>query len=159
MLACELAVLSIGPSTGLAAGEAVGGQPPVLTVTTRDGVELVRIDLPPDMTWEISWTHSVTGVQVVDAFAWRSGVMYVTDEYAPFLDIAGLGAFAGRGRLLRTPSGGYHLADIDFPLHGNVHNLIIGSERAPSVLVVGDQRFELSRSHPGVHARIEVHSR
>ena len=45
---------------------------------------------------------------------------------------------------------------IDMPLYGNAHEFIIGSERAPSVLVVGDRRFELSRMRPGTHARLEV---
>jgi len=152
-------VVSSVLALSVAVGSAAGGTELVLTVTTRDGEVLVRALLPDDATWRIEWTHSVAQVVVTDEFAWRSGVMYVTDQHSPYLDIAGLGTFAGRGRLVDAPSGGYHLADIDFPLHGNVHSLIIGSERAPTVLVVGDERFELSQTHPATHARIEVTSR
>lgn len=143
----------------VASGFAAGDTQLVLSVTTRGGELLVSTPLPSDATWRIEWTHSVAQVQITDEFAWRSGVVYVTDQYSPYLDIAGLGTFAGHGRLVDMPSGGYHLADIDFPLHGNVHSLIIGSERAPTVLIVGDQRFELSKTHPATHARIEVTSR
>ena len=48
---------------------------------------------------------------------------------------------------------------IDLPLPGNVHAIIIGTERAPSTLVVGDERFELTRLRPGEHARLEVLTR
>lgn len=143
----------------VAFGCAAGSTELVLTVTTRDGEVLVSAPLPSDATWRIEWTHSVDQVLVTDEFAWRSGVMFVTDQHSPYLDIAGLGSFAGHGRLVDAPSGGYHLAGIDFPVHGNVHALIIGSERAPTVLVVGDDRFELSKTHPATHARIEVTSR
>lgn len=138
-----------------AGGDAVA----FLVLTTADGQVLVDVPLPADNTWRLEWTHSVAQVQVVDAFAWREGVMYVTDQYTPYLDIAGLGNFAGRGELRELPGGGYHLANIDFPLHGNVHSLIIGSSRAPSVLMVGDRRFALSETHPAAHARFEVHVR
>lgn len=138
---------------------AAGDGWPVLTVTTLDEEVLVRVTLPPEATWSIAWTHSVAQVQIVDQFAWRDGIMYVTDQYTPYLDIAGLGGFAGRGEVLDVSTGGYHLANIDFPLYGNVHDLIIGSERAPTVLIVGTHRFELSRTHPATHARIEVSTR
>ncbi len=116
----------------------------------------MKAALPPDGTWSIEWVHSVAQVTVVDVYAYRAGSILVTDQYTPYLDIAGLGAFAGRGHLIQLADGTYHLADIDFPLHGNSHDLIIGSDLAPSVLVVGDQRFDLSRTHPATHARIEV---
>lgn len=147
----------------LAAGDAVPGTPAggtaYLTLTTEGGEVLVDVPLPADNTWSLEWTHSVAQVQVVDTFAWRDGTIYVTDQYTPYLDIAGLGDFAGRGDLVELPGGGYHLANIDFPLHGNVHHMIIGSRRAPSVLVVGDRRFALSETHPATHARLEVKQR
>jgi hypothetical protein len=130
-----------------------------LTVTTRSGDVLVRTPLPPDATWRLEWRHSVAQVRIVEVFAWRDGTLYVTDQFTPFLDIAGLGNFDGRGTLTQLSDGSYHLSHIDLALHGNAHDLIIGSERAPTVLVVGGHRFELSESHPATHARIEVEQR
>ncbi len=129
---------------------------PRLVVTTGDDVVLVDVPLPDDETWLIEWRHSVAQVTIVDTFAYREGTMLVTGQLTPHLDIAGLGAYAGRGALETRADGTYWLRDIDLPLHGNRHSLIIGTERAPSVLVVGDQRFELSRTNPGAHARVEV---
>lgn len=120
---------------------------------------LVSTPLPPDATWRIEWRHSVAQVLIVDLFAWRDGAMYVTDEFTPYLDIAGLGNFAGRGNLSQLSDGSYHLSDLNLALHGNAHDMIIGSVRAPTVLVVGERRFELSKTHPATHARIEVKSR
>ena len=152
-----------GSTPAFAAGDgAVRPDPagvPYLTVTTSAGELLVEVPLPAERTWSLEWTHSVAQVKVVDVFAWRDGTMYVTDQYTPYLDIAGLGNFAGRGELFELPSGGYRLAGIDFPLHGNVHSLIIGSARAPSVLVVDGRRFALSETHPATHARIAVEQR
>ena len=159
-LAAILASLS---TPGLAAGDAAAGATadaaPYLLVTTAAGEVLVNVPLPADHTWQLEWTHSVAQVQVIDQFAWRHGTMYVTDQFTPYLDIAGLGNFAGRGDLSELADGSYHLSNIDLALHGNVHNLIIGSSRAPSVLIVGERRFRLSESHPATHARIEVQLR
>ena len=148
--------LLVVPATTLAAGDVMAGTTPYLTLTTRSGEVLVDVPLPDDHSWRLEWIHSVAQVKIVDVFAWREGVLYVTDQFTPYLDIAGLGAFAGRGDLTELADGGYHLANIDLPLHGNAHDLIIGSSRAPSVLIVGDSRFELSKTHPATHARIEV---
>ncbi|HZW99096.1 MAG TPA: DUF1850 domain-containing protein [Trueperaceae bacterium] len=136
----------------LAAGDAT----PRLVVTTAAGEVLVDAALPGDMTWAIEWRHSVAQVTVVDQFAYRDGTMYVTGQVTPHLDIAGLGSFAGRGTMEQLPDGRYRLRDIDLPLHRNVHNVIIGTRRAPSVLVVSGQRYELTSMAPGAHARIEV---
>jgi hypothetical protein len=144
---------------GAASAAAAGDARLLLSVTTTDGSVLVTTPLPPEATWSIEWRHSVAQVQIIDTFAWRDGVMYVTDQFTPYLDIAGLGAFAGRGNLTQLPDGSYHLSDIDLPLHGNVHRLIIGSDRAPTVLVVDGHRFALSETHPATHARIEVKPR
>lgn len=144
------------PGNVFAAGDPIPEPVLYLTLTTGNGEVLVDAPLPADHTWSLEWTHSVAQVLIVDVFAWRDGTLYVTDQYTPFLDIAGLGNFAGRGDLSELPGGGYHLANIDLPLHGNAHDLIIGSTRAPSVLVVGESRFELSKTHPATHARIEV---
>ena len=142
-----------------APGPAAGHVSLLLTVTTAAGEVLVTSPLPPDASWRIEWRHSVAQVPIVDVFAWREGIMYVTDEYTPYLDIAGLGNFAGRGQLSQLADGSYHLSNIDLALHGNVHHLIIGSESAPTVLVVGEHRFALSETHPATHARIEVKQR
>lgn len=138
---------------------AAGDTTLLLTVTTASGEVLVTTSLPPDATWSIEWRHSVAQVRIVDVFAWRAGLLYVTDQFTPYLDIAGLGNFDGRGKLEQLADGSYHLSDIDLALHGNAHDLIIGSERAPTVLVVGERRFELSETHPATHARIEVKQR
>lgn len=149
VLACLYLLVSLA--------SAAGDEPLLeLYVTTRSGEVLLAATLPPDGTWRIEWVHSVAQVKVVDVYAYRAGRIFITDQYTPYLDIAGLGAFAGRGSVVQLADGTYHLSHIDFPLHGNSHDLIIGSELAPSVLVVGGQRFELSRTHPATHARIEV---
>lgn len=140
----------------LSISQAAGGGVPTLVVTTASGEVLVDVPLPADLTWRLEWTHSVARVQIVDVFAWRDGTMYVTDQLTPHLDIAGLGHFAGRGELMSLAAGGYRLANIDLPLPGNAHGLIIGSVRARSVLHVGDNSYALSETHPGTHARIEV---
>lgn len=140
----------------LAAGDTAREATPFLTLVTREGEVLVDEPLPASRSWRLEWTHSVAQVAIVDVYAWRDGAIYVTDQFTPYLDIAGLGNFAGRGDLIELDDGGYHLANIDLPLHGNAHDMIIGSRRAPSVLVVGEDRFELSATHPATHARIEV---
>ncbi len=147
------ACLSLGTS---AWALAAGGTEPYLQVTTRAGEVLVDVPLPDSLTWTIEWRHSVAQVTVLDRFAYRDGVMYVTGQVSPYLDIAGLGGYAGRGEMTQLPDGRYQLSDLDLPLYGNVHNFIIGTERAPTVLVVGDQRFALTPNHAGEHARIEV---
>ena len=152
-------LLAFLPVAGAGWAHAGGDAVLLLTVTTTNGEVLVSTPLPPGATWRIEWRHSVAQVQIVDVFAWRDGVLYVTDEYTPYLDIAGLGNFDGRGTLEQLADGSYHLSDIDLALHGNAHDLIIGSERAPTVLVVGEDRFALSETHPATHARIEVKQR
>ncbi len=117
---------------------------------------LVDVALPDTFTWEIEWRHSVAQVIVVDEFAYRDGLMLVTAQESPHLDIAGLGGFAGRGSMTQLPGGTYRLSEIDLPLHGNVHDIIIGTDRAPTVLIVGGQRYQLSRAHAGEHARIHI---
>ncbi len=129
---------------------------PQLVVVTEAGEELVRVSLKTDPTWEYVWTHSVAQVRVRDVFAWRDGTMRLTDQFTPYLDIAGLGHTPGRGTMRDDGDGGYWLADLDVPIAGNVHRFIIGTERAPSTLVHAGRSFELSETHPGVHARIEV---
>lgn len=148
-----LASLFLFTASAAAAGDARALE---LTVTTRSGEILVSATLPADGTWHIEWIHSVAQVRIIDVYAYREGKIYITDQYTPYLDIAGLGAFAGRGSVVQLADGSYHLSRIDFPLHGNTHDLIIGSALAPSVLVIGDRRFELSETHPATHARIEV---
>lgn len=152
-------LLAVTVCGAVGAAHAAGDSGWLLTVTTRSGEVLVATPLPPDATWRLEWRHSVAQVRIVDMFAWRDGVMYVTDQYAPYLDIAGLGNFAGRGQLSQLADGSYHLSGIDLALHGNAHDLIIGSVRAPTVLVVGERRFPLSETHPATHARIEVKQR
>ncbi len=143
----------------LAIACAAGGVVPTLVLSTSHGDVIVAVPLPPDGVWSLEWTHSVAGVQIVDVFAWRDGRLYVTDQFTPHLDIAGLGHFAGRGELSSLPGGGYRLSGIDLLLSGNRHSLIIGSARAPSVLHVGDERYALSETHPGTHAHFEVELR
>lgn len=151
-----LVLLLISALASLGFASAAGDGQLLLSVTTRSGEVLVSTPLPPDATWRLEWRHSVAQVLVVDLFAWRDGTMYVTDEFTPYLDIAGLGNFAGRGNLNQLGDGSYHLSDLALPLYGNAHDIIIGSVSAPTVLVVGERRFELSKTHPATHARIEV---
>ncbi len=145
-----LAAAPVGGSAAAPAGV------PHLVVRTASGEVLVDAPLPPGGSWTLSWTHSVAQVTIRDVFAWRDGTMLLTDHYTPYLDIAGLGYTPGRGELVQEADGGYHIRGIDQPIYGNVFHHIIGTRRAPSVLIVGDQRFELSATHPGTHARIEV---
>jgi len=151
LLAWTLAALAVAQASG-----AVQAALPYLVVTTAAGEVLAEAPLPADGRWRIEWRHSVAQVTVIDVFEYRDGVMLVVEQVTPHLDIAGLGGFAGRGTMEQLPDGRYRLHGIDLPLHGNVHNVIIGTERAPSVLVVGDARFELSLMRPGTHARLEV---
>ncbi|MDF1522161.1 MAG: DUF1850 domain-containing protein [Trueperaceae bacterium] len=129
---------------------------PELVVITDAGEELVRVSLKTDPTWEYVWTHSVAQVRVRDVFAYRDGTMLLTDQLTPLIDIAGLGHTPGRGDLRDDGDGGYWIADLDVPIAGNVHRFIIGTERAPTTLVHAGRSFELTATHPGVHARIEV---
>jgi hypothetical protein len=135
---------------------------PVLTVTLEGladdapGDEVVRIALRDDPTWEVRWQHSVAGILVRDVFAWRDGQMLLTDTLTPQLDVAGLGHTPGRGELRDDGAGGYWIAGIDEPIRGNAYWIRIGSERAPTELVHGGRRYELSVAHPSVRARIEV---
>ena len=151
----RLARLAVLLCAALVAGPARAAVPH-LVVTTADGEVLADAPLPGDGRWRLEWRHSVAQVQVVDVFEYRDGVMLVVEELTPYLDIAGLGGFAGRGTMEQLPDGRYRLSGIDMPLYGNAHEFIIGTERAPSVLVVGGRRFELSRMRPGTHARLEV---
>ena len=129
---------------------------PELVVTTEAGEELVRDSLKTDPTWEYAWVHSVAQVRVRDVFAWRDGTMLLTDQFTPLIDIAGLGYTPGRGELRDDGEGGYWIAGIDEPIAGNVHRVIIGTELAPTTLVHAGRSYELSKTHPGVRARIEV---
>ena len=140
----------------LVAYDLLGRRGPHLLVTTAAGEELVRVSLKSDPTWAYVWIHSVAQVQVRDVFAWRDGTMLLTDQLTPLIDIAGLGHTPGRGDLRDDGDGGYWIAGIDAPIAGNVHRFIIGTERAPTTLVHAGRSFELSETHPGVHARIEV---
>jgi len=138
-----------------AAGDPAGPGPELWVVTTA-GEVLVRAPLGHEATWEIAWLHSVAQVEIRDAFAWRDGTMLLTDQRTPFLDIAGLGHIPGRGELRDDGEGGYWIAGIDQRLVGDVHRFIIGSVHAPTTLLHAGRAYDLSASHPGVRARIEV---
>ena len=127
-----------------------------LRVVTADGEVIVDVPLAEDGTWELIWTHSVARVPVRDSFAWRRSMMWLTDHRTPYLDIAGLGHTPGRGELRDDGEGGIWIADIDLRLAGDVHRLIIGSAHAPTTLLHAGRVHDLSASHPGVRARIEV---
>ena len=82
--------------------------------------------------------------------------MWLTDHRTPYLDIAGLGHTPGRGELRDDGEGGFWIAGIDLRLAGDVHRFIIGSAHAPTQLLHAGRVHDLSASHPGVRARIEV---
>jgi hypothetical protein len=151
LVAASLAIAGLAPAAGdgLAAG-------PELWVRTAAGAPLLRLPLGDDPTWEIAWVHSVAGVVVRDAFAWRDGTMVLTDQRTPFIDIAGLGHIPGRGELRDDGAGGYWIAGIDQRLADDVHRFVIGSAHAPTTLLHGGHAYDLSATHPGVRARIEV---
>jgi hypothetical protein len=133
------------------------GHPDVrLRVVTAAEEVVVDVPLGEDGTWELVWTHSVAQVQVRDSFAWRRSMMWLTDHRTPYLDIAGLGHTPGSGELRDDGEGGYWIADIDLRLAGDVHRFIIGSAFAPTTLLHAGRVHDLSASHPGVRARIEV---
>jgi hypothetical protein len=142
-----------GPVPAAGDGLAPG---PELWVRSAAGEILLRLPLGDDPTWEIAWVHSVAGVVVRDAFAWRDGTMVLTDQRTPHLDIAGPGHIQGRGGLRDDGAGGYWIAGIDQRLADDVHRFIIGSAHAPTTLLHGDRAVDLSATHPGVRARIEV---
>jgi hypothetical protein len=127
-----------------------------LRVVTAAEEVIVDVPLAEDATWELLWTHSVAQVPVRDSFAWRRSMMWLTDHRTPYLDIAGLGHTPGRGELRDDGAGGYWIADIDLRLAGDVHRFIIGSALAPTTLLHAGRAHDLSASHPGVRARIEV---
>jgi hypothetical protein len=127
-----------------------------LRVVTAAGEVIVDVPLAEDHTWELIWTHSVAQVPVRDSFAWRRSMMWLTDHRTPYLDIAGLGHTPGRGEIRDDGEGGTWIADIDLRLADDVHRFIIGSALAPTTLLHAGRAHDLSASHPGVRARIEV---
>lgn len=129
------------------------GSSPLLLVVTDDGEVIVSAAIP-ELRWELHWRHSVSGLWLKDAFAWRDGQLILTDAYTPDLDLAGLGYTPGRGALRRTPEG-YHLAGIDAVIPPT-HRFRLGTSLAPTILVIGEERFPLSERHPGVRVRFEV---
>ena len=136
---------------------AAGGDPSArLRVVTAAGEVLVDVPLADTGTWELAWTHSVARVRVRDSFAWRGSKMWLTDHRTPHLDIAGLGHTPGRGELRDDGEGVHWIAGIDLRLAGDVHRFIIGSAHAPTTLLHAGRVHDLSASHPGAHARIEV---
>jgi len=135
---------------------AAGDPAPVLRVVTAAGEVLVEVPLGDDPTWEIAWIHSVARVEVREAFAWRDGTMWLTDQRTPHLDIAGLGHIPGRGEVRPDGEGGFWIARIDQRLAGDVLRFIIGSSHAPTALLHGGRIYDLSATHPGARARIEV---
>lgn len=151
-------LLALTGPVGAAGDAPFEGRPAAaeLWVITAAGDVLVREPLGRDPTWEIVWLHSVARVTVRDAFAWRDGTMLLTDQRTPFIDIAGLGHTPGRGELRDDGAGGYWIAGIDQRLIGDVHRFVIGSIHAPTTLRHAGRTFDLSASHPGVRARIEV---
>ena len=152
---CSLAALPGGAGGAAAAGDD-GAAGPELWVVTAAGEVVLRVPLGGDPTWEIAWIHSVAGVRIRDAFAWRDATMLVTDQRTPLIDIAGLGHIPGRGELRDDGDGGYWIAGIDERLADDVHRFVIGSVHAPSTLLHAGRAYELSATHPGVRARIEV---
>lgn len=104
----------------------------------------------------IAWLHSVARIEVRDAFAWRDGGMWLTDQWTPLLDVAGLGHVAGRGELRPDGAGGHWIAGIDERLAGDVHHFVIGSAHAPTTLVHAGRAVDLSAVRPGERARLEV---
>jgi hypothetical protein len=142
-----------GPARAAGDGGPAG---PELWVITASGEVLLRVALGDDPTWEIAWVHSVAGVRIRDAFAWRGATMRLTDQRTPLIDIAGLGHIPGRGELRDDGEGGYWIAGIDQRLVDDVHRFVIGSAHAPSTLLHAGRAYELSATHPGVRARIEV---
>ena len=127
-----------------------------LRVVTAAEEVLVDVPLAENGTWELLWTHSVARVPVRDSFAWRTNMMWLTDHRTPYLDIAGLGHTPGVGELRDDGAGGYWIANIDLRLAGDVHRFVIGSAFAPTTLLHAGRVHDLSASHPGVRARIEV---
>ena len=146
----------LGVSAALMAYEALFRPGPELVVSTDDGIEVVRLPLRTDPTWEVRWTHSVAGIVVRDIFAWRDGRMLLTDTLTPQLDVAGLGHIPGRGELRDDGDGGHWIAGIDEPMPGGAYWLRVGSEHAPTVLVHGAREFDLTSTHAGARLRLEV---
>jgi hypothetical protein len=144
------------PAGGPAAAATASRPDPSCGCVTAAGEVLLRVPLGDDPTWEIAWIHSVAGSWIRDAFAWRDATMRLTDQRTPLIDIAGLGHIPGRGELRDDGEGGYWIAGIDERLAGDVHRFVIGSVHAPSTLLHGGRAYELSATHPGVRARIEV---
>jgi len=148
--------LLAGPTTSTTS--AAAGDPGVATlrVVTADGALLVEAPLAAGETWTLAWLHSVAGTPVSETFAWRAGTMWLTEHRTRHLDIAGLGHTPGRGDLRDDGEGGFWIVGIDEPLVDGVHRFIIGTANAPTTLLHAGRTYDLSASHPGVRARIEV---
>jgi len=146
----------LGVSAALMVYEALFRPGPELLVRTAAGVEIERIPLRTDPTWEVRWVHSVAGIVVRDIYAWRDGRMLLTDSLTPLLDVAGLGYTPGRGELRDDGDGGFWIADIDEPIPGGTHVLRVGSELAPTVLVHGAREIDLSAEYAGQRLELLV---
>lgn len=135
---------------------AAGDAGPRLQLIAADGVVLVSVSLAEVATWTLAWPHSVAGTPVSDTFRWHAGSMWLVEHRTLHLDIAGLGFTPGRGELRDDGAGGFVITKIDEPIVGNSHRIMIGSHLAPTTLWHAGIAYELSTSHPGVRARLEV---
>jgi len=147
----------LGVALSLTLTAAAAGEPgPWLRVITSDGTLVLSISLAAHPSWSLTWPHSVTGTPVSDTFRWDEGRMWLAEHRTRHLDIAGLGHTPGRGQVRDDGEGGFVIAEINEPLAGNVHRIIIGSELAPTTLWHAGVAYPLSTSHAGVRARLEV---
>ena len=150
------AFVLLGVSSALMIYDRLFRPGPELVVTTEGGVELLRLPLRGDPTWEVRWVHSVAGIVVRDIFAWRDGRMLLTDSLTPLLDVAGLGSTPGRGDLRDDGEGGFWIAGIDETIPDATYRLRVGSAAAPTTLVHGAREVDLSAEHAGERVRISV---
>ena len=154
LLASALTVpLSMAHTSSAAAP---GAATPELVLSSSSGLELLRLNLAIEARWTLAWRHSVSGTPVSDTFEWRDGSILLIEHRTQHLDIAGLGLTPGRGRVEEDGTGGFVVLGIDEPIYGNVHHLIIGSERTEMVLLHHGHTYPLSDTLAGVRVRIEV---
>ena len=125
----------------------------------RDGVQsdtvLLRLDLEEDASWQLRWNHSVTGILVSDLYAYKEGMMLLTDSHTPAFD-AGLGHIPGRGRLESDTSHGYWIRDINESVPGNAYALRVGSKEVDHRIVHAGQTYSLSDLVAGERVTLRI---
>ncbi len=126
-----------------------------LVVTHENGLELLRLPVPPGSGWCVLWNHSVRGFEVSDCYENRAGQMVLVSAHLPDF-AAGLDHIPGRGRQVSDGQGGYFILDINEVVPGNAYILRPGQGAVDHRLRVGERIVSLSAVAPRARVRIEL---